>query len=66
MLQKYCGNTEAKLQKIPQETRRFPMPKDRYITRRPDHKEGVKNDNNEQTLLKPEFLRFKCYNKDIC
>ena len=26
------------------------------LSRRPDHKEEVENDNDEQTLLKPEFF----------
>ena len=32
------------------------MEKADALSRRPDHKEGVENDNNEQTLLKPEFF----------
>ena len=29
------------------------------LSRRPDHKEGVENDDDEQTLLKPEFFAFR-------
>ncbi|KAG6905936.1 hypothetical protein DXG01_016793, partial [Tephrocybe rancida] len=29
------------------------------LSRRPDHKEGVENDNEEVTLLKPEFFSIK-------
>ena len=29
------------------------------LSRRPDHKKGVENDNNEQTLLKPEFFAIQ-------
>ena len=29
------------------------------LSRRPDHKEGVENDNDEQTLLKLEFFAIR-------
>ena len=29
------------------------------LSRRPDHKEGVENNNNEVTLLKPEFFAIQ-------
>ena len=29
------------------------------LSRRPDHKEGVENDNNETMLLKPEFFTIR-------
>ena len=29
------------------------------LSRRPDHKEGVENDNDEVTLLKPEFFAIR-------
>ena len=30
--------------------------KEDALSRRPDHKEGVENNNDKQTLLKPEFF----------
>ena len=35
------------------------MGKANALSRRPDHKEGVENDNNEVMLLKPEFFAIR-------
>jgi len=34
------------------------MKKADALSRRPDHKKGVENDNSNMTLLKPEYFRI--------
>ena len=34
------------------------------LSRRPDHKEGVENDNDEQMLLKPDFFAIQALQQE--